>query len=123
MLHEFSVADTACKELIITMESVTIGDVACRIKGGGLHPEKVFAHNYPFEASADSLASVMGRYSEVNDISYCRWLHMNYIYGGVCIGTMIRAKFIPCNLEVDCSHIKYHMASLWSAILQWTCCP
>jgi len=50
------------------------------MKGRGLHPQKVFVHNYPFEASANSLAFVMRRYSEVNDISYRCCLHMNKIY-------------------------------------------
>ena len=101
-----SFADTASKDLIMRMESVYIGDVACPVKGGGPRPQKIFVHNYPFEASADSLSIAMRRYGEVKDISYRRWLHMLDVCDGVRIVTMIRSEPIPRNLVVDGFHIK-----------------
>ena len=71
-----SFADTASKELIMRMESVYVGDIACPVRGGGLRPQKVFIHNYPFEASSDSLSLVLKRFGDVKDILHRRWLHM-----------------------------------------------
>ena len=50
-------ADTASKELIMRMESVYVGDIACPVRGGGPRPQKVFIHNYPFEASSGLVVS------------------------------------------------------------------
>ena len=99
-------ADTASKDLVMRMETVYIGDDACPVKGGGPHPQKVLVHNYPFEASTDSLSIAMRRYGEVKDISYCHWLHMHDICDGVRLVTMIRTEPIPHNLNVDGFRIK-----------------
>ena len=96
-----SFADTASKELILRMESVYVGDIACPVRGGGPRPQKVFIHNYPFEARLDSLSLVLKRFGDVNDIS-----HMKDIFDGVRVVTMIRDKPIPRNLDVDGFHVK-----------------
>ena len=101
-----SFADTASKELIMRMESVYVGDIACPVRGGGPRPQKVFIHNYPFEASSDSLSLVLKRFGDVKDISHRRWLHMKDIFDGVRVVTMIRDKPIPRNLDVDGFHVK-----------------
>ena len=101
-----SFADTASKELIMRMESVYVGDIACPVRGGGPRPQKVFFHNYPFEASSDSLSLVLKRFGDVKDISHRRWLHMKDIFDGVRVVTMIRDKPIPRNLDVDGFHVK-----------------
>ena len=101
-----SFADTASKELIMRMESVYVGDIACPVRGGGPRPQKVFIHNYPFEASLDSLSFVLKRFGDVKDISHRRWLHMKDIFDGVRVVTMIRDKPIPRNLDVDGFHVK-----------------
>ena len=69
-------------------------------------PQKVFIHNYPFEASSDSLSLVLKRFGDVKDISHRRWLHMKDIFDGVRVVTMIRDKPIPRNLDVDGFHVK-----------------
>ena len=101
-----SFADTASKELIMRMESVYIGDIACPVRGGGPRPQKVFIHNYPFEASLDSLSLVLKRFCDVKDISHRRWLHMKDIFDRVRVVTMIRDKPILRKLEVDGFHVK-----------------
>ena len=101
-----SFADTSSKELIMRMESVSVGDIACPVRGGGSCPQKVFIHNYPFEASLDSLSLVLKRFGDVKDISHRRWLHMKNIFDGVRVVTMIGDKRIPRNLDVDGFHIK-----------------
>ena len=98
--------DTASKELIMRMESVYVGDIACPVRGGGPRPQKVFVHNYPFEASSDSLSLVLKRFGDVKDISHRRWLHLKDIFDGVRVVTMIRDKPIPRNLDVDGFHVK-----------------
>ena len=105
-IAQVSFADTASKELIMRMESVYVGDIACPVRGGGPRPQKVFIHNYPFEASSDSLSLVLRRFGDVKDISHRRWLHMKDIFDGVRVVTMIRDKPIPRNLDVDGFHVK-----------------
>ena len=101
-----SVADTASKELIMRMESGYVGDIAYPVRGGGPRPQKVFIHNYPFEASSDSLSLVLKRFGDVKDISRRRWLHMKDIFDGVRVVAMIRDKPFPRNLDVDGFHVK-----------------
>ena len=62
-----------------------------RLGGGGVgpRPQKVFIHNYPFEASSDSLSLVLKRFGDVKDISHLRWLHMKDIFDGVRVVTML----------------------------------
>ena len=101
-----SFADTASKELVMRLESVYVGDIACPVRGGGPRPQKVFVYNYPFEASTDSLSHVLKDFGDVKDISHRRWLHMHDIFDGVRIVTMIRDKPIPRNLDVGGFHVK-----------------
>ena len=60
-IAQVSFADTASKELIMRMEPVYVGDIACPVRGGGGGPchQKVFIHNYPLEASFDSLPLIL----------------------------------------------------------------
>ena len=60
-----SFADAAGKQLIMHNESIVIGDIPCRVRGGGPRPQKVFVYNFPFKADNGLLARALNKFGEV----------------------------------------------------------
>ena len=63
-----SFVDPAGKQLILRNESIVIGDIPCRVPGGGPRPQKVLVYNFSFEANNDLLARALNKFGEVKDV-------------------------------------------------------
>lgn len=101
-----SFADAAAKQLILRNESIVIGDVPCRVRGGGPRPQKVFVYNFPFEAKNDLLARALNKFGEVKDVFNRCWLHLSGVADGVRVVSMVRNQAIPRNLDVEGFRVK-----------------
>ena len=96
-----SFADPAAKQLILRNESIVIGDIPCRVRGGGPRPQKVFLYNFPFEAKNELLARALNKFGEVKDVFNRCWLHLNGVADGVRVVSMIRNQAIPLILDIE----------------------
>ena len=94
-----SFADPAAKQLILHRESIVIGDIPCRVRGGGPRPQKAFVYNFPFEANNDLLARALSKFGEVKDV-FNRCLHLSGVADGTRVVSMVRNQAIPRNLDV-----------------------
>ena len=101
-----SFADPAAKQLILRNESIVIGDIPCRLRGGGPRPQKVFVYNFPFEAKNELLARALNKFGEVKDVFNRCWLHLNGVADGVRVVSMVRNQNIPRNLDVEGFRVK-----------------
>ena len=101
-----SFADPAAKQLILRNESIVIGDIPCRVRGGGPRPQKVFVYNFPFEAKNELLARALNKFGEVKDVFNRCWLHSNGVADGVRVVPMVRNQAIPRNLDVKGFRVK-----------------
>ena len=99
-------ADAAVKQLILRNESIFIGDIPCRVRGGGPRPQNVFVCNFPFEANNDLLARALNKFGEVKDGFNCCWLHLSGVADGVRVVSMVRNQAIPWNLDVEGFRVK-----------------
>ena len=101
-----SFADAAGKQLIMRNESIVIGDIPCRVHGGGPRSQKVFAYNFPFEADNSMLAHGLNKIGEVKDAYNRCWLHLSGVADGVRVIFMVRNQAIPRNLDVEGFRVK-----------------
>ena len=83
-----------------------IGDIACRVRGGGPRPQKVFMYNFPFEADNGLLAHARNKFGEVKDVCNRYWLHLSGVADGVRVVSMVRNQAIPRNLDVEGFRVK-----------------
>ena len=95
-----SFADAPARKLVLPNESILIGDVPCRVRGGGPRPQKVFVYNFPFEAKNDLLARALNKFGEVKDVFNRCWLHLSGVADGVRVVSMVRSQAIPRNLDI-----------------------
>ena len=101
-----SFADPAGKQLFLRNESIVIGDIPCRVRGGGPRSQKVFVYNFPFEANNDLLACALNKFAEVKDVFNRRWLHLSGVADGVRVVSMVRNQELPRNLDVEGFRVK-----------------
>ena len=96
-----SFADPAAEQLILRKESIAIGDIPCRVRGGGPRPQKVLVYNFLFEAKNELLARALNTFGEVKDVFNRCWLHLSGVADGVRVVSMVRNQAIPRNVDVE----------------------
>ena len=101
-----SFADPAAKQLILRNETIVIGDIPCRVRGGGPRPQKVFVYNFPFEAKKGLLVRALNKFGEVKDVFNRCWLHLSGVADGVRVVSLVRNQAIPRNLDVEGFRVK-----------------
>ena len=58
------------KEFIETLESVSLGDIECRVVGGGPRPQFGHVFQYPFEADDNLLMRNFKKFKDVLGLSH-----------------------------------------------------
>ena len=96
------------KDRIEEGEEITLGDVVCKILGGGPRLQTVNIFHYPFESSVEPLKLALRPYGEVQSISYQHYPDLNEISTGVRLVRMLRSSRIPRHLDID-----GHLCKVW----------
>ena len=88
------------KEFIETLETVSFGDVECRVVGGGPRPQFVHVFHYPYEADDDLLMKVFKKFGDVLGLTHQHYPDHNDICTGVRLLHILRSSPIPRNVDV-----------------------
>ena len=88
----------AAKGTLEDLGEVTINGVQCSVlKPVPAAPsvQKVLIYQYPHEFSGDSVASALGKYGSVKDVSFQHWMNLPDVGTGTRVVRMIVEKEIP----------------------------
>ena len=88
------------KEFVETLETVSLGDIECRVVGGGPRPQFVHVFQYPFEVDDQLLIRHFKKYGDVLGLTHQHYPDRNEICTGVRLLRIVRSAPIPCNEDV-----------------------